>query len=49
MPPPTHTEILLSHKKEWNFAICSIMDIGREYYASWNKSERKRQMLYDNT
>ena len=33
--------ILLSDKKEWNFAICSNMDGFGGYYAKWNKSERE--------
>ena len=36
-------EILLSHKKEWNFAICDHMNGPRGYYAKWNKSGRERQ------
>ena len=27
--------ILLSHKKEWNNAICSYMDGPRDYYTKW--------------
>ena len=38
--------ILLSHKKEWNLAICNNMDGARVYYAKWNKSVRERQ-IYD--
>ena len=41
--------ILLSHKKEWNNAICSNMDGPRHYHAKWCKSDRERQMLYDTT
>ena len=40
--------ILLSHKKEYNLAICDNMD-GPRGYAKWNKSDRKRQILYDFT
>ena len=40
-------EYLLSHKKEWNFAICSSMDGGHD--AKWNKSDRGRQILCDIT
>ena len=36
-------EILLSHKKEWNVAICDNMNEPRGYYAKWNKSDRERQ------
>ena len=33
--------ILLSHKKEQNFAICSdIVGLGG-HYAKWNKSEKR--------
>ena len=41
--------ILLSHKKEWNNAICSNMDGPRNYPTKWSKSERERQILYDIT
>ena len=34
---PMYDGILLSHKKEWNFAICSNMD---GFYVKWNKSEK---------
>ena len=34
--------ILLSHKKEWNNAICSNMDGLRDYHTKWSKSERER-------
>ena len=40
---------LLSHKKEWNHAICSNMDGTREYHTKWSKSERERQIAYDIT
>ena len=33
--------ILLTHKKEWNNAICGKMDGLEGYNAKWNKSERK--------
>ena len=41
--------ILLSHKKEWNNAICSNMDATRYYHTKWSKSERERQIPYDIT
>ena len=41
-----HKRILLSHKKEWNFAICNSMDGPVEHYLEWNKSDRERQILY---
>ena len=44
-----HYWILLSHKKEWNLAICSNMNGPEGYYAKWNKSDREKQILYDFT
>ena len=41
--------ILISHKKEWNNAICSNKDGPRDYYTKWSKSERERQIPYDIT
>ena len=41
--------ILLSHKKEWNNAICSNMDGPRDNHANWSKSDRERQTPYDIT
>ena len=41
--------ILLSHKKEWNDAICSNMDATRDYHTKWKKSDRERQIPYDIT
>jgi len=34
--------ILLSHKKEWNNAICSNLDGSRDYYTKWSQ----RQISY---
>ena len=34
--------ILLSHKKEWNNAICSNMDATRDYHTKWSKSEKDK-------
>ena len=31
--------ILLSHKKEWNNAICSNIDEPRDYHTKWSKSK----------
>ena len=31
--------ILLSHKKEWNNAICSNMNGPRDYHTKWSKSK----------
>ena len=39
-----HDGKLLSHKKEWNFAIYNTMDGLGGYYAKWNKSDRERQI-----
>ena len=44
-----YNEILLSHKKEWNLAICDDMDRPKGYYAKWHKLGRERQMPYDFT
>ena len=38
--------ILLSHKKEWNNAICSNIDATGDYHTKWNKPDRERQILY---
>ena len=38
--------ILFSHEKEGNSTICDNMDGTWGHYAKWNKSERKRQLLY---
>ena len=45
----THNGILFSHKKEWNTAICNNMDRPRDDHTKWSKSDRERQILYDNT
>ena len=45
----TYKGILLSHKKEWNNAICNNMDGPRDYHTKWKKSDRERQMSYDIT
>ena len=44
-----HNEILLSHKKEQNNAICSNMDGTGDSHSKWNTSERERQIPYDIT
>ena len=41
--------ILLSHKKEWNNAICSNIDATGDYHTKWSKSERGKQIPYDFT
>ena len=42
-----YTGILLSHKKEWNNAICSNMNGPRDYHTEWSKSDREKQVSYD--
>ena len=44
-----HNGILLSHKKEWNNASCSNMDVLRDYHIKWIKSEREGQISFDIT
>ena len=39
----------ISHKKEWNNAICSNMEGPKDYYTKWSKSERERQIPFDIT
>ena len=39
-------EILLSHKKEWNTAICSNMNGLKEYYVQWNKLEKDKHCTF---
>ena len=41
--------MLLSHKKEWNNAICSDMGGPRDCHTEWSKSDRERQISYDIT
>ena len=38
--------ILLSHKDEWNYAICSNIDEAGDYHTKWSTSGRKRQISY---
>ena len=38
----THTGILLTHNKEWSFAICDNIDGPWRYYVKWNKSEKDK-------
>ena len=44
-----YTMYILSHKKEWNNAICSNMDGPRDYHTKWSKSDMERQVSYDTT
>ena len=38
--------ILLSHKIEWNNAICSNIDGHRDYHTKWSLSGSERQISY---
>ena len=38
--------IVLNHKKNENFSICSNTDGLGEHYAKWNKSDRKYTAWY---
>ena len=38
----SYNGILLSHKKEWNLAICNSMGGLGGHYATWNNSDRKK-------
>ena len=44
-----HNEILLSHQKERNLAICKDVVGARMYYVKLSSSIRERQILYDTT
>ena len=44
-----YNQILLSHQKEWNNAICSNMDGPRDYHTKQSKSERERHIPHDIT
>ena len=44
-----YSEILLSHKKEWNNAICSNMGGPGDYHTKWSKPDREGQISYDIT
>ena len=39
----TRSGLLLSHREEWNNAICSNMDRLRDCHTDWAKSDRERQ------
>ena len=41
--------MLLSHKEEWNDAICSNMDGPTDHHSKWSKADRERQISYDIT
>ena len=40
--------ILASHKKKWNWVICSEVDGPRVCHTEQSKSEREKQILYAN-
>ena len=47
-----YNQILLSHRKEWDNAICSNMArhvAARRYDTKWNKPDREKLMSYDIT
>ena len=39
---PMYNGILLSHKKEWNNAICSYMDGPSDYHTKWSQKEKDK-------
>ena len=41
----TNTQILFSHKKEWNPVIWDSMDGFCGYYVMWNKSEKDKYCM----
>jgi len=41
-----HNGILLSHKKEWNNAICSNMDGPGDYHTKQSKWERNKNTIW---
>ena len=43
----TYNGILVSHKKEWNNAICSNLDGPRGYHTKWSKPEKDKQISFD--
>ena len=40
--------ILFSHKKKWNWIICSKVGGPIVCHTEWSKSEKEKQMLYAN-
>ena len=40
---------VFSFIKEWNSGTCYNMDESQKPYAKWNKTDTKRQILYDST
>jgi len=45
----THHRILFSHVKERSFTICNNLDGPWWHYATWNKLNREKQVLYNLT
>ena len=43
-----YNAILLSHKNEQNWVVCSEVDRPRVCHREWSKSEREKQILYAN-
>ena len=41
--------ILLSHKKKWNWVICSEVDGPKDCHTEWSKSKREKQIPYAST
>ena len=41
-----HNGILLSHKREWNNAICSNMNGLRDYFIELSQREKERYLWY---
>ena len=35
-----HTQWDISHKNEWNNAICNSMNEPRDYHSNWSKSDK---------
>ena len=41
-----NNEVLLSHEKEWNNAICSNMNGPRDHHTKWSKPDKERPISY---
>ena len=39
--------LLLTHKKEWNNAVCGNMDEPRDCHTEWSMSDSERQISYN--
>ena len=44
--PCIYNGLLLSHKKEWNHAICSNIDGPRDYHTKWSKSDKRKTDIW---